>query len=672
MAYSDRTLYRPLYQKQTYSSWMFPRVIKSIAACLSFAFFIAIQFIHLNQRHVISNHSPSSWKFDESKVSIDSISNIIVVIDGDQQATSLQPIYCKLNKRNENIYTHVIVTGKGRGMGGTKLLRFNSLFQNCDVSVYDLELRKDISSNENIVSLVFHGINYALNQIRPDVLIYINEPESETVLGIEAALVATPESNSITKIVIPSKHTKNLMWITDLSIEALKNWNTPKIQLQVVTQNRPDSLARLMRSLNSSIYFGDDVQLTIHMDQGSDPVTIKYSQTFDWTFGRKNIRHRIVHGGLLSAVIESYYPSDNHDYAVILEDDVELSPFFYIWAKYCVLKYRYGTDRSLSGRMFGVSLYNTKLNELHLPGRRPFNPALALRGTIYPNQSPYLSQVPCSWGALYFPEIWREYRIYQNARLNDVNGLQLQDISVPGSRSNRWKKSWKRFFIELTYLRGYVMLYPNYEDSISFSTNHAEIGVHNHKEGKKRDVFRLPLMKEDTVLDGLPGGHLPNFKDLPTMDLWGELIPQKELIQRGRKLHLKISSCPPSGLDELTYDPQDLLCVDEEVLRIKMMKYSDSEINPDQDTSDNIKMDELIAEKENLAKNPIIKIDNQIVLSDRKENKVIFSDHQEDQVFLSDDKTNKVIPSDHKENQIIPSDDEENKVIFFERIRSSL
>ncbi|CAG8590087.1 11411_t:CDS:2 [Dentiscutata heterogama] len=618
MAYSDRISYRPLYQKQTYSIWKFPRLFRSIAACLSLVFFIVIPFIHLNKRHIDSNSS-IFHKVNDHKPLFNSISNnIIVVVDGDQQATSLQPIYCKLSKKAENVNTHVIVTGKNRGMGGTRLIRFNSLFSNCDVSVYDLELRKGISSNENILPLVFQGINHALDQIRPDVLIYINDPENEAMRGVDAALVAASQSNkNITKISIPIEHTKHLLWLPDLSIEALKNWNTPKIQIQVITQNRPQSLTRLMQSLNSSIYFGDDVSLTINMDRGADPVTIKFCQTFKWTFGSKIVRHRVVQGGLLIAVIESYYPIDYNEYAILLEDDVELSPFYYIWAKYSVLKYRYGIDRSLSGRMFGISLYNIKINELNLAGRRPFNPALSLRGTIYPNQSPYLSQVPCSWGALYFPEIWHEFRIYQNARLNDIHGLKLQDITVPESRSNRWKESWKRFFIELAYLRGYVMLYPNYEDFISFSTNHVEKGVHNRKDVKKKEVFGLPLMDKDIVLDGLPGGRLPNFKDLPTMDLWGKVTPTKELIQRGRNLHLKISRCPPNDFDELTYDPQDLLCVDEETVRIKMEKQSKSKIDEILNTSKDVKIIEQITKEDSHAENPTI--DDKISTPDDKE-----------------------------------------------------
>ncbi|KAF0363401.1 conserved fungal protein [Gigaspora margarita] len=78
------------------------------------------------------------------------------------------------------------------------------------------------------------------------------------------------------------------MWLTDLSFESLKNWNTPKIHLQIITQNRPESLTHLIKSLNSSIYIGDDVSLTINMDRGADPVTLKFSQTLEWTFGQKN------------------------------------------------------------------------------------------------------------------------------------------------------------------------------------------------------------------------------------------------------------------------------------------------------------------------------------------------------------------------------------------------
>lgn len=48
-------------------------------------------------------------------------------------------------------------------------------------------------------------------------------------------------------------------------------------------------------------------------------------QSVDWPFGNKQIHHRVQRGGLISAVTESFHPSTPHDYAVFLEDDIEVT-----------------------------------------------------------------------------------------------------------------------------------------------------------------------------------------------------------------------------------------------------------------------------------------------------------------------------------------------------------
>ncbi|CAG8738436.1 7600_t:CDS:2 [Gigaspora margarita] len=527
--------YTVQYRKRDYLAWSYQRIIRNkfIAECLFLSFLISLIFIQLNRSFIKS----TSFKIQEIN---DNNDNIIFVVDDDQHAGGLQPLYCNLHKKGkaENVNTHVIVT----------------------------ELQK---GNENILKSTFKEINDILDQIRPGILIYINDPKNEAMRGVDAALVAASQINyTITRIALPLEDAKYMMWLTDLSIEALKSWNTPNIQIQVITQDRPQSLSRLMQSLNSSIYFGDNVHLTINIDRSADLVTVKYCQTFEWSFGPMSIRYRIKQGGLITAVVESYYPTTNDDYAIILEDDIEVSPFYYIWAKYTILKYKYGIDRNLVGRLCGVSLYNTRLNEFNITtGRRSFNAAEVLQDTKYPNNSPYLSQIPCSWGVLFFPEIWREFHEYLNARLQDLAGPKLLKMYVPKSRSNKWGgKSWKRYFIELIYFRGYLMLYPNYENFTSFTSNHAEKGIHFGFDKSQKGLWLLPLMEEDIILEGLPDNHLPGFKDLPIMDFWGNLVTQEKLIRRGRSLHSKLSICPPSESDELTYDPRDLLCVDNSTL----------------------------------------------------------------------------------------------------------
>ncbi len=62
---------------------------------------------------------------------------------------------------------------------------------------------------------------------------------------------------------------------------------------------------------------------------------------FVWPHGSTFVHHRIVHGGLLVAVVESWYPHGNHSYGLVLEDDIELSPLWYAWVKMTLLKYRF-------------------------------------------------------------------------------------------------------------------------------------------------------------------------------------------------------------------------------------------------------------------------------------------------------------------------------------------
>jgi len=124
--------------------------------------------------------------------------------------------------------------------------------------------------------------------------------------------------------------------------------------------------------------------------------------------------------------------------------------------------------------LFGISLYQQKNLELHIEGRKPFDARRLFNTTgIAPPNTPYLSQVPCSWGAVYFPEHWREFHTYVAYRLTDPS-LSLKENIVPNVRSSRWQRSWKKFFIEMVFLRGYTMLYPNYANFSSLSTNHLE------------------------------------------------------------------------------------------------------------------------------------------------------------------------------------------------------
>lgn len=212
--------------------------------------------------------------------------------------------------------------------------------------------------------------------------------------------------------------------------------------------------------------------------------------------------------------------------------------------------------------MFGISLYQQKTLELRPEGRRSFDArALFDAQGLYDWNSPYLSQIPCSWGAVYFPEHWREFHTFLISRFSE-SPLAIEELIVPDVRSNRWTMSWKKIFIELVYLRGYVMLYPNYADFVSLSTNHLEVGSHvkdipRDIYHRKKTMFNLPLMQlpESSESHGvqlldLPHGQMPPWDRLPVLDLIGTLKTLDELEERGVRRLEELLGCPAVGRHE--------------------------------------------------------------------------------------------------------------------------
>ncbi len=108
------------------------------------------------------------------------------------------------------------------------------------------------------------------------------------------------------------------------------------------------------------------------------------------------------------------------------------------------------------------------------------------------------------------------------------------------SASNDWDLSWKRMYIEWLYLTKNVVLYPNFRNQTSFSTNHLEAGVHIGTPGSlvhRPQDYTVPLfgatgrlhrvdvgLHEDSFVSQLPGGVLPPLSALPLLDIRGVAI----------------------------------------------------------------------------------------------------------------------------------------------------
>jgi len=116
------------------------------------------------------------------------------------------------------------------------------------------------------------------------------------------------------------------------------------------------------------------------------------------------------------------------------------------------------------------------------------------------------------------------------------------------------------------------MLYPNYANFSSLSTNRLEPGAHVKQLppailDKKRAQFDLPLIALPDVnapgiigtgLLDLPEGEMPPWDALPVLDLLGSIVSEEVMIKRGEDRRLEVFGCtdPPRKHDALS-----LLCL---------------------------------------------------------------------------------------------------------------
>ncbi|SCV74468.1 BQ2448_8107 [Microbotryum intermedium] len=528
---------------------------------------------------------------------------IVILLSGEEELADASVLACGLAQEND-VRVYVADLPRGKRAGGKRVLFDDAdTGAHCHMDVHPLGSGKEGDS----VSL---AVLDELDSVgRVAVAIYLSDGhrgrEFEEVLKWNRGILGKGrggrrrakkemEAEKATVIISLDKHEMQLAdWIAALPLDALRrksdtvltcvaamglgslmpdtcsnrtDWHTPRIDISVVTNNRPASLHRLLSSLQSAHYFGDEVPLYLNLEQTADAVTQRLASDLDWPYGTVTVRHRIVLGGLMQAIVESWYPASNDTYGVFLEDDVEVSPMFYGWLKMTILYYRYSMAmRDRSTRLFGVSLYQQKFFELRPEGRQPFDAHLLFESLALDPTLPYLSQIPCSWGAVYFPEVWREFHLYLALRLSEM-ALPIADQIVPEIRSNKWPQSWKKYIIELVYLRGYVMLYPNYANYSSLSTNHVEKGTHIKEAlavgSKTRAQYEVPLMTRQESLLALPSGRLPSYETLPIIDLWGMVATDDDIIERGWQSAALLDSCPvPFRLDvPPSHNARELLC----------------------------------------------------------------------------------------------------------------
>ena len=159
--------------------------------------------------------------------------------------------------------------------------------------------------------------------------------------------------------------------------------------------------------------------------------------------------------------------------ALVLEDDVQVSPRFYAWVKPLIERY---AVRQHHSRLFGIGLEAVKapvgvtVTQPH--GSLDTHKLLGARHL-------YLYQQLCSWGTILFPSVWTEFLDWFHNQPANATPC------VPTLESNRWwarnpGSVWTAWFHRFAYERGVYGLYVNFPGArgAALSNNSREAGEH--------------------------------------------------------------------------------------------------------------------------------------------------------------------------------------------------
>lgn len=245
----------------------------------------------------------------------------------------------------------------------------------------------------------------------------------------------------------------------DDNLGDLSNFQRERFHVFVLGWKRWSSMERLLASLAAADYLGDKVGLHIHIDGGSGKdweKSISIAKAFQWDFGSKNVRVSEKNGGLATSWLTAWVPASDNEHAIILEDDLVVSKYFY---RYIKRMYQAYGDRP---EIAGVTLQR---GTLVATGGHKKKESL----------DPFAYKLLGSWGYSPHPRWWRQFIELDFKHL---------DPSVPHLITTRWfnrqkrGKMWTQYWIWFCNEHNIYTVYLNAPMRHSFGVNYREKGVH--------------------------------------------------------------------------------------------------------------------------------------------------------------------------------------------------
>jgi hypothetical protein len=249
------------------------------------------------------------------------------------------------------------------------------------------------------------------------------------------------------------------------------NATAASLQIVVLTMDRFQSLTRLVDSLRASDYGSDRVDLRIRFDRPKHPTEVweervaQWRANLTWAAGHVEIWVSDEPMGLRQAWLSAWIPSSVDECAMILEDDIEVSPLWYRWWQGTSEAYGNRTDE-----IAGISLQ-----------RQTLVPLKTARDNVIPDHDgwPFLYKLVGSIGYAPLAPVWLDFLAFCECAL-----ATNMAVATPDLVTSDWYQvldqttMWTQLFIYFCRYYDLSTLYAFPSDGGALAAHWREQGAH--------------------------------------------------------------------------------------------------------------------------------------------------------------------------------------------------
>jgi hypothetical protein len=267
--------------------------------------------------------------------------------------------------------------------------------------------------------------------------------------------------------------------------------------------NRRHSFHRLWESLQQASYFGDRIDVNVWVDRNrtlhEDVDFVEQIKGLHWRHGVKSVHVWRRNAGIRAQWIDTWYHSCGsveqqlRERAVILEDDLTVSPHFYRWLKAAHIAYS-DDPRVASFTLTRASLCPAKCADL---AGGPGGDEAATH---------FLSPLVGSWGLAPKASHWVEFRSWYHEAVATgkkpyVDGVITTEwyklFETQGRENSMWSAYHVKYVSDSANPKPYI-LYVKAPNGTTLASNYKEKGLH-YKETASEPDHPLLIQWHDSM-----------------------------------------------------------------------------------------------------------------------------------------------------------------------------